>query len=125
WATRFLPTLYMCLACSSDPFVLDPDLVKFIQGVVDITHPESNYQVRANDKLFTKVSHSLRFFKREEYHKKPKAISKYALWATRGNGPAIFGKPTPITCTVKKGANGYIVSRPALFLFLSITNNIF
>lgn len=36
-------------------------------------------------------------------------IAKYALWATRGDGPAIFGKPTPMDCTALKGTEDYMV----------------
>jgi hypothetical protein len=50
------------------------------------------------------------FFKGETYLNKPKAIAKYAAWAVRGNGPALFGKPTPLSCTVPRGSEGYIVS---------------
>jgi len=50
------------------------------------------------------------FFKDEAYAGKPKEIAKYALWATRGNGPAIFGIPTPRTCTAARGEDDYIVS---------------
>jgi hypothetical protein len=41
------------------------------------------------------------------YANKPKAIANYALWATRGDGPALFSEPTPIRCV--KGFDGYIV----------------
>jgi len=58
------------------------------------------------------------FFKDDaSYVNKPKAIAKYALWATRGNGPVIFSKPTPQSCTVAKGSNGYIVSFSIFFSF--------
>jgi hypothetical protein len=49
------------------------------------------------------------FFKDDIYTSKPKATVKYAKWAVRGNGPALFGKLTPIECTVPKGTDGYIV----------------
>ena len=66
WSTSFLPTLYKCLACSSDPFVIGPDLVNVVQEIVNIVYPDSNYQVRSNDKIFTMVRHSflrlLRFY---------------------------------------------------------------
>jgi hypothetical protein len=50
------------------------------------------------------------FFKDNAYANNPKAIADYAQWAIRGNGPALFGKPTPMDCKVLKGADGYIVS---------------
>jgi hypothetical protein len=56
WSTRFLPTLYDCLGCAADPFVMDPDMVKCIQEVVDLVHPEADYTVRLNDKIFVRVS---------------------------------------------------------------------
>jgi hypothetical protein len=49
------------------------------------------------------------FFDDDSYANKPKAIAKYAKWAIRGNGPALFSKPTPIGCKESKGAKGYIV----------------
>jgi hypothetical protein len=49
------------------------------------------------------------FFKDEAYANKPKVIAKYALWATRGNGPALFSKLTPLGYITVKGSNGYIV----------------
>jgi hypothetical protein len=51
WSTNFLPTLYDCLGCSSDPFVINPNMVNAIQDVVDFVYPGSQYRVRANDKL--------------------------------------------------------------------------
>jgi hypothetical protein len=56
WSTAFLPTLYKRLACSPDPFVIDSDLVKAIQEVVNIVYPDSIYHVRFNNKIFTLVS---------------------------------------------------------------------
>jgi hypothetical protein len=49
-------------------------------------------------------------FFRDTYANNPKAIAKYAQWAIRGNGPALFGKPTPVDCEVSKGDMGYMVS---------------
>jgi hypothetical protein len=49
------------------------------------------------------------FFKDDAYANKPKATAKYAKWAIRGNGPALFGKPTPVECMIPKGTNGYVV----------------
>jgi hypothetical protein len=50
------------------------------------------------------------FFNGNPYAGKPKAIAKYAKWAIRGNGPALFRKPTPIECVAAKGERGYVVS---------------
>jgi len=49
------------------------------------------------------------FFKGEKYANNPNAIARYAKWAVRGNGPALYGKPTPRDCVIKKGTDGYIV----------------
>jgi hypothetical protein len=49
------------------------------------------------------------FFNGNNYANKPNAIAKFAKWAIRGNGPALFGKPTPIGCVRLKGSDGYIV----------------
>jgi hypothetical protein len=51
------------------------------------------------------------FFNGSAYANKPKAIAKYSKWAIRGNGPALFRKPTPLECVVAKGERGYVVSR--------------
>jgi hypothetical protein len=37
-------------------------------------------------------------------------IARYAVWAIRGNGIALFSNPTPIDCIVDKGHDDYIVS---------------
>jgi hypothetical protein len=55
WSTSFLPTLYDRLGQSPDPFVIDVDMVKAIQDVVDLAYPETDYQVRASDKIFNMV----------------------------------------------------------------------
>lgn len=44
------------------------------------------------------------------YYNQPSEVAHYASWATRGNGPALFGHPTPIICTVTRGHHNYIVS---------------
>lgn len=49
------------------------------------------------------------FFKGETYINKPKATAKYVKWAIRGNGPALFSKPTPIECMDPNGTDNYIV----------------
>jgi hypothetical protein len=58
WSSRFLPTLYDCLGCSDNPFVINPDLLKVVQEVVDFIYPDSVYQVRVTDKFFTLVCHA-------------------------------------------------------------------
>lgn len=49
------------------------------------------------------------FFKGDKYAGNRKAIAKYAQWATRDNGPGIFGDPAPIDCIIMKGKPGYMV----------------
>ena len=56
WGTTFLPTLYDRLGRSPDPFVIDVDMVKVIQEVVDLAYPDSDYQVRLGDRIFAQVS---------------------------------------------------------------------
>jgi hypothetical protein len=57
WSTRFLPTLYDCLGCSREPFVICVNIIKPVQEVVDATYPGSGYRVIANDRLITMVSY--------------------------------------------------------------------
>ncbi|KAF8495421.1 hypothetical protein F5888DRAFT_1635496 [Russula emetica] len=124
WSTHFLPTLYDCLGCSHDPFVIGSDIVKPIQAVVNAAYPGSGYRVLANDRLVVMAKGRLHekraffgreaikivsdFFKDDAYANKPKATAKYAKWAIRGNGPALFGKPTPVECMIPEGTNGYV-----------------
>ncbi|KAH9974843.1 hypothetical protein BJV74DRAFT_798869 [Russula compacta] len=61
------------------PFSIDVDMLKVTQRVVDISYPDVEYEL--------------------------KAISKYAKWASRGDGLAIFGIPSPIECNDKNTAN--------------------
>jgi hypothetical protein len=56
WGNTFLPTLYDRLGCASDPFVIDIDMVKVIQEVVDLAYPDSDYQVQLGDRIFVLVS---------------------------------------------------------------------
>ncbi|KAH9958407.1 hypothetical protein BJV74DRAFT_789290 [Russula compacta] len=81
-------------------------MVKVIQEIVDIVYPYADYEVSAKDRLYKKRSFFSRtaikivtkFFRGEKYANKPKEIAEYAEWATRGDGPAIYGIPTPIHC---------------------------
>lgn len=45
WGTNFLPTLYSCLGCARDPFVLDADMIKGVQEIHDYAYPNLDYQV--------------------------------------------------------------------------------
>jgi hypothetical protein len=59
WSTHFLPTLYDCLGCSRDPFVINSDIIKPIQAVVNAAYPGSGYRVVINDRLITMVCERL------------------------------------------------------------------
>jgi hypothetical protein len=56
WSTSFLPTLYSRLGSAPSPFVIDTDMVNAVQEAVEIVYPDSDYQVRLNDRIFTLVS---------------------------------------------------------------------
>jgi hypothetical protein len=55
WLSHFLPTLYSCLGCSLDPFIIGSDIIKLVQAIVNAAYPGSRYLVIANDKLVTMV----------------------------------------------------------------------
>jgi hypothetical protein len=55
WSSSFLPTLVDRLGQSPDPFVIEADMVKVIQDIVDLVYPGVDYQVRANDYIFNMV----------------------------------------------------------------------
>jgi hypothetical protein len=67
WSTSFLPTLYDLLECASNPFVINADMVKVIQELVDIVYPYVEYKVIVNDRIFTMVHVS---------------SSKFCFWVT-------------------------------------------
>jgi hypothetical protein len=56
WATTFLPTLYDCLGQSLDPFVIDGDMVKTIQELVDISYPNADYRVCVSGRIYSLVT---------------------------------------------------------------------
>jgi hypothetical protein len=55
------------------------------------------------------------FFKGDTYAGEKNAIAKYAKWATRSNGPGIWGLPTPMDCVIDESSPEYIVLYPVLF----------
>lgn len=58
WATRFLPTLYHTLFCAEKPFhdfSKGTGLIDIIQQVLDAVHPNHNYVVTADSKLYHNV----------------------------------------------------------------------
>jgi hypothetical protein len=61
------------------------------------------------------------FFRDKAYANRPNEIAKYALWAMRGDGPAIYGILAPIECTDNTAAN-YVVSFPFFAVHLSSNN---
>ena len=56
------------------------------------------------------------FFKDNAYVNNPKAIADYAQWAIRGNGPALFGKPTPIVTKPPSRTSRTALRLPIRFL---------
>ena len=76
WSTHFLPTLYDCLGCSCDPFVINADIIKSIQAVVVAAYPDSEYKVVANDRLITMVcKHLLIYTSTDRHIYRPKVAS--------------------------------------------------
>jgi hypothetical protein len=59
-----------------------------------------------------------RYFDAEKYKNHPGLIARYAQWAVRKDGPAIFETPTPIDCVVDKKSPGYIVSLRVITVLL-------
>ena len=49
------------------------------------------------------------FFGTEKYAGHPDKIATYAAWATKSNGPSIWGIPTPIGCVVSEDHPAYVV----------------
>lgn len=43
---------------------------------------------------------------------------EYAEWALRGDGPALYSKPTPIDCVVSDEDPAYIVRISFFFLYI-------
>lgn len=50
------------------------------------------------------------FAKGSQYDFNPTAIERYALWATRGDGPALYANPTPVELDFPDEDPRYIVS---------------
>lgn len=48
--------LYDCLGKSLIPFVIDADMLKVIQELVDLSYPNTEYEVWASSKIFSIVS---------------------------------------------------------------------
>ncbi|KAH9995455.1 hypothetical protein BJV74DRAFT_739415, partial [Russula compacta] len=117
WSTSFLPTLYRRLGSAKNPWKPYKDgssMLDMIQEILDMVYPNSGYRVRIGDKIYsmdrlnekrTYFGHEAikivtSFFNTEKYAGRRSAIAKYANWATRSDGPGVFGSPTPINCTV-------------------------
>ncbi|KAH9979672.1 hypothetical protein BJV74DRAFT_780142, partial [Russula compacta] len=128
WSTSFLPTLYahLSVACKPfQPYAKGSNLLVTIQEITDIVYLGSGYRVGLTDKIYTMAwdclnkKHSYfgtkaikvvkEFFKGDKYASNQKAITKYMQWATRDNGPGIFGNPAPIDSDAKWGHPEYIV----------------
>ncbi|KAH9979671.1 hypothetical protein BJV74DRAFT_888022 [Russula compacta] len=127
WSTSFLPTLYahLSVACKPfQPYAKGSNLLVTIQEITDIVYLGSGYRVGLTDKIYTMAwdclnkKHSYfgtkaikvvkEFFKGDKYASNQKAITKYMQWATRDNGPGIFGNPAPIDSDAKWGHPEYI-----------------
>jgi len=49
------------------------------------------------------------FFTHPDYKGHAKKISEYAAWATRDNGPAVWGTPTPMRIKGPPGSKDFVV----------------
>ena len=49
------------------------------------------------------------FFKGDQFQNDPTKIAKYAMWALRTDGPAVWEIPTPIDCLFPNMLSCYIV----------------
>ncbi|KII89806.1 hypothetical protein PLICRDRAFT_174639 [Plicaturopsis crispa FD-325 SS-3] len=105
WSSTFLPTLYAFLAASDTPWSpcpRDQDLVAVFQEIVDACWPGTNYVAR--NRLYDKRSWIGRsavkvvkqFFKQPNWTGNTHAIAVYAQYASRADGPGLFGVPAPI-----------------------------
>lgn len=54
------------------------------------------------------------FFKRDKFVNAPTRIARYAQWAVRGDGPALWRVPTPRDCECDPKSDRYIVRCYAL-----------
>ncbi|KAH9960529.1 hypothetical protein BJV74DRAFT_984234 [Russula compacta] len=124
WATRFLPTLSDRLASASDSWDIGngANIIVIIQGVLDKVYPGSGYMVKFGDKIYSMDclndrrtligSHAIKIvddhFAQAQYVNKLKAITKYAKWAIRQDGPMVWQTPTPEHCTVEITSPDYI-----------------
>ncbi|KAH9012196.1 hypothetical protein EDB85DRAFT_1845436, partial [Lactarius pseudohatsudake] len=106
WTTRFLPTLYHIMFCSERPFHdfgKGTGLLRTVQQVIDLIFPDHSYFVTVESKLYINWSEfgvcALqvvdKLFKQVEYTNNVRAVSEYAIWATKRDGPALWGVPSP------------------------------
>ncbi|KAM6491866.1 hypothetical protein JOM56_012725 [Amanita muscaria] len=128
WRKQYLPTLYYTLTTSTQPF---SDFAKgadnflpTVQQVINSVYPMAKYKVTPGDAIYTTSLKRLNEFKSKLGREARSTIQKYiehkfderdfegiqewATYALRPNGPAWHTKPTPIECTVKRNAPGYI-----------------
>ncbi|KAF5379424.1 hypothetical protein D9615_006622 [Tricholomella constricta] len=133
WESQFLPTMYHLFFSSEDVFAIltkgSDELLEFITKVLDVVVPGHSYTVREGTKLYATVYDYLgekvsklgsrgievvdTFLKQPDYHNNPEATRGYIKWALRGDGPSIYGRPTPEECEVKskKKEDGYIAPK--------------
>ncbi|KAF8059057.1 hypothetical protein FPV67DRAFT_1521078, partial [Lyophyllum atratum] len=128
WETEFLPTLYHRFFASEQPFAIltkgSPELMDAINETLDAVTPKHSYVVKEGSKMYETAyaylgekvsklgSRALSIvnahFEKDEYTRDPAARKAYLSWAMRADGPAIWGIPTPQTCNLKKGDDGYM-----------------
>ncbi|KII86161.1 hypothetical protein PLICRDRAFT_143741 [Plicaturopsis crispa FD-325 SS-3] len=122
WNAIFLPMLYSYLGSLDNPWLLlnegDRDCIPELQAMVNTCYPEIAYRVRFNDGIYLTAKDRVndkrcwfgrraiaileKLFKTAEYNGKPSKIAAYAQYATRGDGPAIYGIPAPFHCADRK-----------------------
>ncbi|KAH9170305.1 hypothetical protein EDB89DRAFT_1808413, partial [Lactarius sanguifluus] len=106
WTTWFLLTLYHIMFCSERPFHdfgKGSGLVWTVQQVINLIFPDHSYVVTAYDRLVKKRSEfgaralqvANKLFKQVEYMNNVHAVSEYAIWATKRDGPTLWGVPSP------------------------------
>ncbi|KAJ7021281.1 hypothetical protein C8F04DRAFT_1241431 [Mycena alexandri] len=134
WDSHMLPAMYHDLACSLDPisFTACGDsaasrdaAVQAVRKVVNEVHPGNTLpKLVWGDRICSRIVSRVRerrslmvqagvnvvdaFFQTKEYIGNPVAIREYARYAIRGNGPAFWKEPTPLSSPRNAKAPGYI-----------------
>ena len=77
-------------------------MIQAIDRLNELRSKFGSRAIKAVDKWFTTPN--------TPYYQNPTEIARYARWAVRKDGPAIFAMPTPEDCTVPKEHPKYVVS---------------